>query len=114
MMDMPVITVQSKEFKLFPSGDLLQQTHCILRCTTGAVHADIHIDEVSKRHRIGTGRFFQNLGMNGIPHLHGGGTGDLLVPVTVWVPTKLGQEEKRLLGELGKSPRVTPPAADKM
>lgn len=38
----------------------------------------------------------------GIPHLQGGGKGDLLVKVVVSVPTKLTKEQRKLLSEFAK------------
>jgi molecular chaperone DnaJ len=49
----------------------------------------------------------------GIPHLHRGGRGDQLVQVTVWVPTRLGAEEKKALEKLARSETFQPPEADK-
>jgi molecular chaperone DnaJ len=49
----------------------------------------------------------------GIPHLHHTGKGDQLVQVTVWVPTKLSPEDKKLLTKLDKSETFEPPKADK-
>jgi molecular chaperone DnaJ len=49
----------------------------------------------------------------GIPHLHHSGKGDLLVQVTVWVPTKLSAEDKKLLAQLAKSETFVPPKTDK-
>lgn len=49
----------------------------------------------------------------GIPRLHGHGRGDQLVQVTVWVPTKLSSEDKKLLQELDGSDTFVPPKADK-
>jgi molecular chaperone DnaJ len=37
----------------------------------------------------------------GIPHLRGRGSGDMLVRVVVWVPTRPSAEEKKLLKKLG-------------
>lgn len=49
----------------------------------------------------------------GIPHLHRGGRGDLLVRVTVWVPTKLSSEDKQILDRLARSESMTPPTGGK-
>jgi len=49
----------------------------------------------------------------GIPHLHRSGRGDQLVQVTVWVPTRLGAEEKKALEKLARSESFQPPEADK-
>ena len=49
----------------------------------------------------------------GIPHLHRGGRGDQLTQVTVWVPTRLGGEDKRVLEELARSETFQPPQTDK-
>ena len=49
----------------------------------------------------------------GIPHLHRSGRGDELVQVTVWVPTRLGAEEKKVLEKLARSESFQPPEADK-
>ncbi|MCB0281710.1 MAG: molecular chaperone DnaJ [Calditrichae bacterium] len=44
----------------------------------------------------------------GIPHLNGAGIGDQLVQVQVYVPTKLSQQEKKLLAELKESENLKP------
>ena len=49
----------------------------------------------------------------GIPHLHRGGRGDLLVRITVWVPIKLSSEDKKLLDQLASSESMTPPVSNK-
>ena len=49
----------------------------------------------------------------GIPHLHRAGRGDQLIGIVVWVPTKLGKEDKELLKKLSGSASFTPPPANK-
>jgi len=49
----------------------------------------------------------------GIPRLHHSGRGDQLVRITVWVPTKLSAEDKRLLEKLDKSEAMAPPVGNK-
>lgn len=49
----------------------------------------------------------------GIPRLHRSGRGDQLVQLMVWVPTKLTNEDKRLLKRLADSENFTPPDSDK-
>lgn len=44
----------------------------------------------------------------GIPEVNGYGTGDLLVNINVWTPTKLNDEEKKLLEKLRNSPNFQP------
>lgn len=48
-----------------------------------------------------SGKVFRMRG-KGIPHLRGRGAGDELVRVVVWVPSKPGSEEKKLLKRLGE------------
>ncbi|HSG98449.1 MAG TPA: DnaJ C-terminal domain-containing protein, partial [candidate division Zixibacteria bacterium] len=49
----------------------------------------------------------------GIPHLRRYGRGDQIVVLTVWTPTKLTAEDKRLLERLESSESFRPPAQDK-
>lgn len=58
------------------------------------------------------GKVFKLKG-KGIPHLNSYGSGDELVQVTVWTPTKLTAEDKRLIKELSESPSFNPPKADR-
>jgi molecular chaperone DnaJ len=44
----------------------------------------------------------------GIPRLNGRGSGDQLVRINVWVPTRLTSREKELLKELGSAEHMTP------
>ncbi len=48
----------------------------------------------------------------GLPSLRGG-TGDLLVRLLVWVPSRLGGEELRLLEQLGRADGMKPPGPSK-
>jgi molecular chaperone DnaJ len=48
----------------------------------------------------------------GLPTLRGG-VGDLLVRLLVWVPTRLGGEERQLLEQLGRTDGMKPPVPSK-
>ena len=49
----------------------------------------------------------------GIPHLNRSGRGDQLLQVVVWVPTKLGENEKKLLEKMRQSDSFDPPDGGK-
>ncbi len=59
-----------------------------------------------------SGRVFRMKG-KGIPHLNSYGSGDELIQVMVWTPTKLSSDDKRILSQLKQSPAFVPPKADK-
>lgn len=59
-----------------------------------------------------TGKILKMKG-KGIPHLQRNGKGDQLVQVTVWVPTKLTSEDKKMLERLSESETFRNPKADK-
>jgi molecular chaperone DnaJ len=48
----------------------------------------------------------------GLPSLRGG-TGDLLVRLRVWVPSRVSGEDRRLLEQLGRSEGLKPPGPSK-
>lgn len=58
------------------------------------------------------GKVFRLRG-KGLPELHSYRKGDLLVQVRVWVPTKLNQQEKKLLKELAQTENLVPPKQGK-
>jgi len=45
----------------------------------------------------------------GLPGLRGGGRGDLLVRVVIWVPDRVSAEDRKLLEELRRSESLKPP-----
>ena len=49
----------------------------------------------------------------GIPHLHHHGTGDQLIRIHVWIPTKLSGEDKKLLMKLDQSETIKAPKANR-
>ncbi len=49
----------------------------------------------------------------GISRLHRSGKGDQLVQITVWVPTKLGNDDRKILEQLADSETFRPPTADR-
>lgn len=48
----------------------------------------------------------------GIQHLNGGGAGDQLVRVNVWVPKKVSQKERELIEELSRLKNINPKESD--
>lgn len=58
------------------------------------------------------GKIFKLKG-KGIPHLHGYGKGDELIRVSVWVPTHLSSEEKKLIKDLSSKENLKPPKGNK-
>lgn len=49
----------------------------------------------------------------GIPHLNGYGSGDQLVRIVVWIPSKLSLKEKELFMQLGETDGVQPPKSER-
>lgn len=49
----------------------------------------------------------------GIPHLNGYGSGDQLVRVVVWMPSKLSMKEKELFLQLSETEGVKPPKSER-
>ncbi len=86
--------------------------------TLAALGGEITVPTLNGNHSLkipaGTqsGKVFRLKG-KGIPHLNSRGTGDEMVQVTVWIPTELSAEDKRLLDKLAKSPSFTPPRTDR-
>lgn len=69
--------------------------------------AKIHIPPGSQ-----SGKILRMRG-KGIPHLHSHGSGDQLVRIIVWTPTKLSAKERKLFEELEKSDNCRPPQGDR-
>ncbi len=86
--------------------------------TLAALGGQLSVPTINGSHEIkipsGTqnGRVFKLKG-KGIPHLNSYGSGDELIQVMVWTPTKLSSDDKRILKQLGKSPSFVPPRSDK-
>jgi molecular chaperone DnaJ len=86
--------------------------------TLAALGGELSVPTLNGNHKLrippGTqiGKMFRLKG-KGIPHLNSHGAGDELVQVTVWVPTDLSPEDKRILETLGRSKSFAPPRADK-
>ncbi|SYZ73546.1 chaperone Hsp40, co-chaperone with DnaK [Candidatus Zixiibacteriota bacterium] len=86
--------------------------------TLAALGGEIAVPTLNGNHSLkipaGTqsGKVFRLKG-KGVPHLNSRGTGDEMVQVTVWIPTNLSAEDKKLLDKLSQSPSFAPPRADK-
>jgi molecular chaperone DnaJ len=85
--------------------------------TQAALGADIEVPGIRETARIkippGTqsGKLLRLRG-KGLPHLQGGGVGDMIVRIVVWVPTELTSEQEQLLKKLAKIESKAPEAVD--
>ena len=85
--------------------------------TQAALGADIEVPTVSGNARvkipagIQSGKMLRLRG-KGLPHLQGGGHGDMIVRVVVWTPTELTDEQEALLKKLAKIETQAPEQVD--
>jgi len=81
-----------------------------------ALGANVEIETLDGKARINipqgtqTGKILRMRG-KGIPHLNASGRGDQLVRLTVWTPTSLSPEERKMLEELSRVESQSPPSA---
>jgi len=68
--------------------------------------AKLHVPAGTQSHKI------LRMRNKGLPHLRGGGRGDQLVRVVVWIPSKLTPEARRLIQTLEDSGDIAPQEAD--
>ncbi len=94
------------------NGDDIIYDH-LVSFSTAALGGDVEIPTLKGKAKLtidpGTpsGRMLR-MRDRGIPHLNGHGSGDQLVRINVWVPTRLSSREKELLKELGSSEHMNP------
>ena len=118
-----------------PAGDVIviieEKKHDIFERHGNDIIYDLHLgftqlalgDEVEVPTLSGSAKIFISPGTQsgkilrmrgkGIPYLNGHGAGDQLIRVIVWIPTKLGAEEKALLEKLAASSKMYPHQDDK-
>ncbi|MEW6684676.1 MAG: molecular chaperone DnaJ [Candidatus Edwardsbacteria bacterium] len=102
-----IVYIEEKEHEIFvrQGDDVVCQVP--LSFSQAALGAEIEVPLLNGKAKMsipaGTqaGKVFRMKG-RGIPHLNGYGSGDELIQVIVWIPTKLSTEEKKLLQELSK------------
>lgn len=109
-----IVYVAEKEHEYFERhGDDILYTLPI-SFTQAALGAEVEVPTLTGRARvkipagIQSGKVLRLRG-KGIPELNGYRTGDELVQVLVWTPTKLNEEEKRLFRDLSSYEHMSPP-----
>jgi len=84
---------------------------------TAVMGGDVEVPTLNGRVRMNidagtqSGRILRMRG-KGIKHLNGGGSGDQLVRINVWVPKKVSSQEKELIKELSKQQNINPKEKD--
>ncbi|MBN1542418.1 molecular chaperone DnaJ [candidate division KSB1 bacterium] len=113
-----IVLVEEEPHRYFErhGDDILYELH--LSFAQAALGDEVEVPTLKGKAKIsippGTqnGKLLRMRG-KGITHLNTGGAGDQLVRVNVFVPTKLGEQEKRLLKELAESECMQPPRGEK-
>ncbi|MBN2226564.1 MAG: molecular chaperone DnaJ [candidate division Zixibacteria bacterium] len=113
-----VVVFEEKEHKIFTrqGNNVIYQLP--ISFTLAALGGEIGVPTLNGDEMLkippGTqsGKVFK-LRNKGIPHVNAYGSGDELVQVTVWTPTKLSAEDRDLLQALNRSPSFSPPESDK-
>jgi molecular chaperone DnaJ len=100
-----VLEVEEDERFIRDGADLIFELP--VTYSQAALGAELEVPTIGGMARVriapGTqsGRLLRMRG-RGLPHLQGGGQGDLIIRVVVWVPTELTAEQESLLRKLAK------------
>jgi molecular chaperone DnaJ len=99
------VFLKVKEHPFFERHE--QDLHCTIPLNLGqaALGCEIEVPTLDEPHKLKIPEGTQNgaqfrLRHKGIPHLNGGGRGDLYVHIDVKVPTRLTREQRKLLEQL--------------
>lgn len=114
--DLLVIIEEEHHKKFIRRGDDIVYD-LLVSYPTAVMGGDVEVPTLNGRARMkidpGTpsGRILRMRG-KGIRHLNGGGSGDQLVRINVWVPKKVSTKEKELIRELDKQQNIHPKESD--
>jgi molecular chaperone DnaJ len=114
--DLIVVIEEEHHEKFIRRGDDIIYD-LLISFPTAVMGADVEVPTLNGRARMkvdpGTpsGRILRMRG-KGIQHLNGGGSGDQLVRINVWVPKKVSAKEKELIAELEKHQNIHPKESD--
>ena len=107
-----VMDVEEDERFIRDGNDLIYELP--ITFTQAALGADVEVPTVSGTARVKippgvqSGKLLRLRG-KGLPHLQGGGHGDMIVRIVVWTPTSLTPEQETLLRKLARI-ESNPPA----
>lgn len=113
-----LVIIEEEQHKLFSRTGEDIILDLLISFPEAALGTEVEIPTLQGRSRLkiepGTqsGKILRMRG-KGIPQLNGSGTGDQLVRVNIWVPTRLTKEDKELLRQLGKSESMKPSEGDR-
>jgi len=113
-----IIIIEEKEHPHFErhGDDILYDLY--LSFSQVALGDDVEVPTLNGKARLSiasgtqSGKILRMKG-KGIQHLNHHGSGDQLVRVLVWTPTKLSESEKKLFYQLAESDAIRPPEGDK-
>jgi len=113
-----IVIIEEEPHKMFVRNgdDILLDV--LVTFTDAALGTEIEIPTIAGRARLkidaGTqsGKILR-MRDKGIPRLNGGGRGDELVRINVWVPSRLTREDKEMLKALDKNENMKPREGDK-
>jgi len=110
-----IVVIEEKEDEIFErhGDDVLLDL--AISFPQGVLGDDVEVPTLTGKSKLSipggiqSGKILRMRG-KGIPHLNGNGSGDQLVRVSIYTPTKLNEREKELLKELMESDNMTPAA----
>ena len=112
-----IVVIEEQPHKVFVRNGDDVVLDLLVSFPEAALGADIEVPTLTGRAKLKIDAGTQSghvlrMRDKGIPHLNSYGRGDQLVRVNVWVPTRLGSQDKALLKQLGESENMVPKEGD--
>lgn len=109
-----IVVIREKEHKYFVREDKNLFIEAKITFSEAALGAEIEVPTLTGKAKlkipegVQSGRFLRMRG-KGLPGLRGGRKGDQMVRIQVWTPSKISDEQRKLLVKLEKSNGSKPP-----
>ena len=113
-----IVIIQEKEHKYFHRDRENLYYDLQLSIAQASLGAEIEVPVIEGKVKLKVPSGTQSgkkllLKGKGLPVLNGYGNGDLIVRITVWIPTKLSKKARTLIEELNGMDELKPKSADK-